>query len=242
MIIAFPTAPVTLAQLNLPQGYWADKGWLLYISVILLVLGVSSSIIGEIAASLQAAAVRRFHDELNRVLLAALISVTLKTESDMFKVGVHAFRISRGPFRRRLINIGSVRLGSEPRMINPRWTRGKGVVGRAWHEAQCVGVRWDRLYEEAQKQGREAWGNRTRIDRFGLNWQELWLTGGYCTILAAPIVDAATGTVTGCLALDFPYDSAELLTPEMQVTLRDVTTKLQEIAAPPLVWTGVLTR
>ncbi|WP_327045408.1 hypothetical protein OG320_27490 [Microbispora sp. NBC_01189] len=242
LIIAFPAAPVTLAQLNLPQGYWADKNAILYISVILLVLGVSSSIISEIAASLQAPAVRRFNDELYKVLLATLISVTLKTESDMFKVGVHAFRISKGPFRRRLINIGSARLGSEPKMVDPRWTRGKGVVGKAWHEGNCVGVRWDRVYKEAQKLGREAWENKAPADRFGLNWQELWLTGGYRIIVAAPIIDAATGTISGCVAIDFPGDAAKLLTPEIQLILRDVTTKLQEIPRPPLVWTGAPTR
>ncbi len=229
------TLAVTLAQLNLPRGFWPRQDPILYGSVaVLVVIGLHEGL-GSAAQLSQAARVRDYERNIRAVLGAGLSLVVTETGCAWDSIGVHVFR-SRYPWRLcLLVNIGGIRLGSKPSMQWPMWKPGKGVVGKAWSTGSHVAVDWRSFYTSANLAGRAAWTGLSPDDRYRLSWGELQLTSDYVSIAACPIFDSG-GQQIGCVVIDLPVSHTDLLKPRVREIMRDVATAVHQLGTPPVTW------
>jgi hypothetical protein len=144
LLIAASSAMVTLAQLNLPKNYWNKHSAWLYVATGTFSLMAFWEVVRNAVLSIQSDAVRAYEREIRGHLSEAMLSTKDKfPQADLMLVGVHAFRIRGIPPFRRLVNVGSLRLGTFPTLASPKWRRGKGVVGLAWESEHTIVEDWE---------------------------------------------------------------------------------------------------
>ncbi|MEV6305193.1 hypothetical protein AB0M02_37675 [Actinoplanes sp. NPDC051861] len=229
-------AAVTLAQLDLPdKKTWDEAPLVLYGAVLLLALVAVDESVRATVGLVQLRKIRAYEGEMRAVLSAALIILVRKYSPPWERVGAHAFQL-RGFWRwRRLTNIGGIRIGSVPSMVNPSWKPGKGVVGMAVKQRQGRTVHWTTTFDDALRLGERAWTALPADERFGLSWGELIRTENYAGITAFPIYDRG-GRLTGCVCIDAPLTEAELGDPSVQKILRDLARSVDALGSPPVGW------
>jgi hypothetical protein len=227
-----------MAQLGLPNDtFWKHEQPLVYACVILLAVVGIEEMIRRLAQTSTESRVSQYESDIHVILSVGLCQTAQKLSIQWDQIGVHAF-LARGPrWRRRLVNIGGLRIGSRPTMSGPDWRRGKGVVGRAWEEQKPVKEEWQTYAEAHLSDGKAAWSQKPAVERYGLSWGELYLTREYVGIAAAPIFHK-NGSVIGCVAIDGPITGPALRSAELEQILRDVARSINKLGRPPALWRG----
>jgi hypothetical protein len=131
---------------------------------------------------------------------------------DWKAVGVHAFWIKRTwrhprgvlkPIASELLHV------STPSGIT--WLKGKGAVGLCWDEQRDIGVNlaedWGPLLGCTESE----WDQAPEAVKYGLTYAEFKRAGEYGAIVVTPIFDSQSHEVRGCVSVDAPEDSYDVL-------------------------------
>ena len=141
-------------------------------------------------------------------------------------LGMHAYVLRTRltpPVTRHMWRQESVRLGVSPRRTSIRWTRGKGVIGRAWAENQMVLLNAAEAYGPYEGCDADTWAQAEIADELNLSYDEFSIVGNrYSTVAAVPV--RVDGEVRGCVVADvlIDADGAALLDEAAQQVLADV--------------------
>jgi hypothetical protein len=232
------------ADLDLPSArFWDDKQpWLYACLIVAFAVTAAGQSLAAVAFKGEADRVRRFEAEIHAGTAATLQGVANKLGVDLDKVGVHVFLVSGISFQgrwwfSRLVHVGRLRIGAKPSMHRPRWSIGKGVVGRAWQANAYVAEDWRTVYDRGQTLGRDAWNALPPDDRYQMSWTELFETADYRLIAARPVLSLHNGggRVIGCVSVDaqapLPASQADL-----QSILADLAQVVSGVALPPKAW------
>jgi hypothetical protein len=206
-LVGLAASAITLAQLNLPS------------------------------AGFWHGKVRSYERDIRALLSATLLSYVDEYKAPWDQVGVHAFLLKRSMFRRFLVNIGGIRLGSKPSMDSPPWRPGKGVVGLAFENRCPILEDWEQFFSQAMAEGPQFWERRSQRQRYSLSWGELQHTGGYHRILAYPIF-SMKGKLIGCVSVDGPLSEDRLLESKSLNILRSLAASVALLGFPPVAWWG----
>jgi hypothetical protein len=234
--VAASTAAVTLAQLNLPDKYWKDNEQVLYASAAILSVAALAQLLQFVRWALSAKDVRKYEQDVRAMMSVCVVSAATHTSAPVEEIGVHIFRVG-GTLRKRLVNVGGLRLVSTPTMIEPRWTKGKGVVGLAWKKSTSVEVDWEDYFATWEPSNPTAFAAQDADSRYGLTWGEFRLTRGYKRIVANPI-HSSNGSIIGCATIDAPATLVELKSAPMQLVIHDVIVGAIAMGRPPMAWSG----
>lgn len=133
-------------------------------------------------------------------------------------VGVRIWKVGGPPFARYLRRKASFFLTGERAQSGVRWTRGKGVLGRAWEKRKAV-IR--DIVEIRERVASEAdYDELSDDDQMGLTYEEFQQTPFYNVVYAAPLYSRAETSsaprVRGVIAVD-------ILQIEQFQELRDAT-------------------
>lgn len=225
------------AALALDRGdIWnPSAGVVVTLVVLTAVLAIGSTLEHVVARTLdrRADADRELHDDLLSGALWAVVDAT-GGRLDPRDLAVAAYRVRR-PFLRppRLARVHRVRSRRRPVASGVRWAPGKGVIG----ECVATGAVLARDVTVLDAAG----------ERQGLTVEEFRrVVGKYAVVVAVPLVDdtGETSRVTGCVALDGPAGSLQLLrSPAVLGVLEATSRALQRLtgSAPPAVGQGLST-
>lgn len=236
-VIVGSTAAVTLAQLNLPKDYWVTKPQVLYAAVIALALAALNQARFYAASP---ARIRAYEQNVRGTLDTGLQAIRNSTGVEFDQVGIHFFRIG-GVLGRRMVNIGSLRIKPEPSMIDPIWTKGKGVVGQAWKQDHFLAVDWEDCFDRWNLLGRQSFKKLPKDQRYYLSWGMLQNTRGYKRISASPVRNSS-GKVIGCVAVDTPASQAAMANASLAQALHDMSIAVSGLGRPPIGWADGWTR
>lgn len=139
------------------------------------------------------------------------------TEIDVRELGLACYLLRpRKPWRWRptLARVARDRAEHRPVVSGIRWRPGKGVIGRCVVEGAAIGT--DLAADQADYTAvSEADWRSKRVPEnvvLGLGYEEfIKVRGKFHTVIAVPMIDAGTGTVVGCVALDGPKGSLDRL-------------------------------
>lgn len=190
----------------------------------------------------QAAAVRAFEAEMEAATAATLMRVIAHLGLGVDQVGVHVF-LARGLFFRgrwifgRLVLVGRLRIGARPSMHRPRWSPGKGILGRAWRHGTYVAEDWEAIRLRGEALGREKWVGLPADERYGMSWSELQASAGYRLIAARPVFDLVhqNDRILGCVAVDAQCGLPDSHR-ELQSILTDLANSVEAVEPPPRAW------
>lgn len=153
------------------------------------------------------------HRDVQQLATQVLQDVSKAANVDITKVGVCVWVISSyRPFlwRPRLKRILRFRLdvsAATPTAVD--WTRGKGVIGRAWETGKKQHVDWRPI--AARYPGAISDAEWTRIPadtRWGFTREEFEaVRDKYAEVLALPIADSHAPELYGVLSVDLPMDA-----------------------------------
>ncbi|BBH70681.1 hypothetical protein ACTI_73660 [Actinoplanes sp. OR16] len=241
--VALALTIIAAADLGLPsEEFWKQRQpWLYVCLIIAFFVSAASSALNSLALRSHAASARAFETEIEAATAATLMRVVRHLKLDVDQVGVHVF-LASGTFVRgrwlfaRLVLVGRLRIGAKPRMHRPRWSPGKGVVGRAWQNHTYVAEDWETVRERGESLGREAWSRLPEAERYGMSWTEFQASSGYRLIAARPVFDLVRQDhVIGCVAIDAQCD-LPVEHRELQSILADLASTVEAMESPPKTW------
>lgn len=151
-----------------------------------------------------------------------MLSITLLRVEDLTSIpcagiGVHVYEIRTrltpireirrdGPLRQELSRAHRYRVSTLPTPCDIRWTKAKGVVGRAWANRAFEVVDMATFDASVRTLNQPDWDSRSAESRLGLSFAEfVKISGRYDAVAAAPIV-SNEGKVLGCVSLDVKFD------------------------------------
>jgi hypothetical protein len=242
--VAFALTGIAAADLGLPsETFWADKKpWLYACLLVAFVTSVASQALASLAGRSAAERIALYESDTSAAMAATMMLAAEFLKVPVDRVGVHIFLVDGIAVRRRwlaarLVLVSRLRIGSSPTMHRPRWSIGKGVVGRAWLERSFVCEDWRTIYTEALAAEPDVWRYGDATAGYRMSPEELAATNGYQLIAAHPITALYTSPprVIGCVALDAqtepPADLARL-----EALLRSIAGVVERMPAPPRVW------
>lgn len=104
-----------------------------------------------------------------------------------------------------LKNIGRERVEDVPGPSSVTWTKGKGVLGRAWLEERAQIVDVGKIDARHGRCTAEQWAKVRDDTRMGLSFDEYRkVRGKYGTVVVAPMFDPRNSKVIGFVSLDAP--------------------------------------
>jgi hypothetical protein len=242
--VAVALTCLAAADLDLPSDeFWRTRqSWLYLCLVVAFFVSAASESLSALNLRSQAAAIRAFETEIEAATATTMMRLTAHLGLAADQVGVHVF-YARGhslpiPWAAgRLVLVGRLRIGGKPSMHRPRWSRGKGIVGRAWQNGKYVAEDWEAVRRLGETMDQEKWNALPDDERYGMSWSELQASAGYRLIAARPIFDLVNQNdrVLGCVAVDaqcgLPGDHREL-----QSILADLANSVEAIEPPPKAW------
>jgi hypothetical protein len=209
-------------------GLWHPGDVVLVVLVVLTaVLAVASTATQAVARLLgrRREAARDLHDDLLSGALWAVVDAT-GGRVDPRDLALGAYRVATPLLGApRLARVHRVRARRRPVASGVRWAPGKGVIG------ECVAT--------GAVVARDVTGPDAAGERQGLSAEEFRaVRGKYAVVVAVPLVDDAgeTSRVTGCLALDGPAGTLELLRAPVVLGVLEATSRaLQRLtgSTPP---------
>jgi hypothetical protein len=237
LILAAATVILAMADIGLPNDtFWDGKEKYVYWALAgTVIISILEAIQSRFSSGWGADRAYTYQDDIQATLASTLVEVTKITGASWMDTGVHAFWITRKWFRRRLVNIGGIRLGAQ-RMHRPRWTIGKGVIGQAWKSKSVVREDWRTFYSINYAAGKKKWERKQKDDRYRLDWDELKDTEDYERIIAHPIVDSRRRRVVGCISIDGPFTNGQINGPVMESYARHLARKIRGLGPPPSRW------
>jgi hypothetical protein len=120
-------------------------------------------------------------------------------------LGASAWLIKGWGKRRYLKNIGRERVEDYPGPSSIKWTKGKGVLGKAWQEERAQIIDVGKIDARHGKCSEEQWLKVRDDTRMGLSYQEYCkIRGKYGTVVVAPMFDPRNSKVIGFVSLDAP--------------------------------------
>lgn len=210
------------------SGLWGPSGTVVVVLVVLTAfLAVASTATQAVSGVLtrRRAGERELHDDLLAGASWAVVDAT-GGRVDPRDLALAAYRVRSSPLRApRLVRVHRVRARRRPGASGVRWAPGKGVIG------ECVAT--------GAVLARDVGALDAAGERQGLSVEEFRaVRGKYAVVVAVPLVDDAgeASRVTGCLALDGPAGSLELLsTPAVLGVLEATSRALQRLtgSTPP---------
>lgn len=222
VLVALAAAGLALDRASL---WTPTDGVVVGLIVLTAVLAIASALLQTVSSlrGRRTAATRELYDD---VLSGASWAVVDATGLDPRDLALAAYRVER-PFLRapRLARVHRVRARRRPVASAVRWAPGKGVIG------QCV--------QTGAVVARDVTALDAAGDEQGLTSQEFAaVRGKYAVVVAVPMVDdgGQTSAVTGCLALDGPTGSLDVLTaPDVLAVLEATSRALQRLTGgePP---------
>ena len=230
-LTALTAAGLGLIQAGLWQPSRGQRATLVATAALVAFVTTTGAAVGE-WRSRRAEAKR---DDLALVLAGAAWAVHDLTGIDVRELGLAVYRVRRQrlpPFGRILARVHRERAARRPTTSGIVWRPGMGVIG------QCVAVGADVGQDVGADSrpwldvGPEQWPEVPEHVRAGLTYEEFaHVRGKYHVVLATPvIVDAgASSRVVGCVALDGPEGSYDLLwTGEVRWVLADTAITLRQ--------------
>ncbi|QFZ18468.1 hypothetical protein [Saccharothrix syringae] len=234
VLVIAPAVPVvTLAQLNLPSAqFWHGLRPVLYVAVGLCLLATVHELGSFVSYFGHLGALRSYDQDVRALLSATLSRVEAGTGIDWRSVGVSAYCLRGVPWRRRLIMIDELRLGSGPMPGQPPLRPGKGVVGVACKRSEGVCSNWEDYVKVSIAMGRQRWERQDKEARFGLTWGELLRTESLTWVSAFPVY-SRTAKLVGVVAVDAPTD---LSGADVSRVIRDLAASMGDVGSPPRSW------
>jgi hypothetical protein len=229
------TASIALAQLGIPDAYfWTHMQPGLIGSVAVLAVTSLGGLGNSITTHVNAEKIASFRAHVEASLTALTLAAGEAGSVDFCEVGAHAFLAKRKGPGARLANIGGVRVNGYPIMHNPRWKSGKGIVGLSFKSGSFVPIDWGAWSSRRIREGRAAWDEMSKEQRYGLNWGELQLSRDYQAIMAHPIHNSL-GVAVGVVAIDGPVG---LLNDPgtMETLLSSAAANIAGVCPPPTGW------
>lgn len=158
----------------------------------------------------------KVRDEVNKILITTVLTVSRTTGVEVDVLGCNAWSIER-PQRKAsefLYRRGSFRLSGFPSPSSFTWVKGKGVIGRCWEKNDVAYKSFRALqaeYPEGVTLSKAQWKALSPAERWGCDRREfssaIWR---YDQILAVPF--GGDKGIRGCLSLDIPTSRATDLT------------------------------
>jgi hypothetical protein len=144
----------------------------------------------------------RHLDEVARGIIDLLV---LETSLETSEVSVHVWAV-RGPVGLRHLELRSLVMQMDRPLTPIVWSKGKGVVGRAWAAKTTVFADLAAIWTAAAT--RDAFCKLSSEYRLRLNWLEFVATRHYRAVLANPLFRPTLGgmRVVGCLSVESLVD------------------------------------
>ncbi len=232
-LVAVAGAIITLAQLNLPKGWWQRHEALEWTAVGLLVVITVLEAAGEISLSRQDQRIRKYDQKVRITLSAVVVQIYDIVGADWPTVEVRYYR--RLGRRRRLHRIGAVMAGADFDNGEPPIKIGTGFVGSAFQAEHRLAINWGAFYRAAAKAGPEMWEQRSAADRYNLSWAQLQSTADpHEGMLARPTF--ANNQIRGCLVVGGKITRTDLLTSKMQAIIDSAAAAIEQAGSPPQGW------
>ena len=146
----------------------------------------------------------RLNSGIRSALVALLRSIVEVSGFDVFDVGVSLFIAERHPGRpwsRRLRRIEHVRSASLPPRSGVTWSKGKGIIGRAWADNAVLFADLSAMYNDFKTEA--DWAVAPKELRMGLKWHEVErLRERYSGVIAVPVVSPTSAHTIGIMTFD----------------------------------------
>jgi hypothetical protein len=239
--VALALTILTAADLGLPtENFWTSKKvWLYTCLVLAFLMSAASQSLSALGVQSQAKEIRAFETGLEAATSTTLLRLREVLGVGVEHIGVHVFLISGFHLRGKwtfghLVLVGRLRVGANPSMHRPRWSPGKGIVGRACLRNKYVAEDWQGAYGGLDQEG---WEALSEEKRYGMSWSECQASSGYQLIAARPLhsLVSPSNPVIGCVAIDAlcppPPEHHEL-----QSVLADLASSIGSLDLPPKAW------
>ncbi|MGW6197291.1 hypothetical protein ACWF0M_14205 [Kribbella sp. NPDC055110] len=235
LLLTASTVVVTLAQLNLPSGFWAGHKEMQVASVIVLAVVVLVDTSNEVNYLLQAREIQDYDKDLRSVLSAAAGGmVDLGVPWD--EATVRCYRRRSWLFGRRLGLVGGIKAGADVEEPRHLIRSGVGLVGTAFKDQEIVAEEWAEFVRQGKAEGRALWERRASQERFGMTWGHLQHQTSQPDGMVASPTFPASGRPNGCVLLSGPLKRPELESEGIRRILEDLATSLDRIGPPPRGW------
>jgi hypothetical protein len=206
-----------LAYYQLNPDSNLSSGWVKFYVAVVVVAGVVPTLLeGYLEFRVDASAVQaRKVDELLRGTFGALVD-TAKVDWHTLRLNVFLVRWSFWrwwwiPMPHRVQKrLTQLRMKSAPAPSHIRWTKHKGLVGRAWDQGVLVAENMAPIYKPLRGCTKEVWESQPASVRMGMSHSEFWRVEGYGLVMVCPIIRDG-GKYLGCVSIDAPAEDAERL-------------------------------
>jgi hypothetical protein len=209
---------VLLTGVNVPAGFWTtEHPWIL----VLVAVWVGGSVFVGAARREGLEAGARVELRVMDVIKTTLVGVAPLAHLELTQLTVRVFVVRRR--WRDLLGTPVLRCAASltlrlqpPLRSNVRWTRGKGVVGLCWDDAEqgrggLLGLDTQELAGIAATAAEAEWAQLTPKERAGLSQAEARRLGHYGVVIAYPIYDSEQ-RFRGCLVVEGPPGTLQQLT------------------------------
>jgi hypothetical protein len=229
---------VTLAQLNLPsKSFWDGLVPVQWTSVGVLAFFICYDAVRSVNYAVQSVRIREYDKDLRAALGAVLVAVVGATGAPWDEVAVRYYRRRGRLFWRRLVPLAAVRAGADDAEAHISVRPSAGVVGSAFSGQELIAVEWRDFVRVATEEGVAAWDQRAKKNRYGLRWGQMRRSPQHEGVVANPTF-APNGQPDGCIMLNGPLKSQDLISYEVRQALDSFSGTLDQLGSPPKGWWG----
>jgi len=210
LLTAIAAVVAFLAGVNVPQDFWAkDHPWTLIVAAAWVgFVAISESLRRE---RIETGA--RVELRIVAICKTTLVDVARLANIELTQLTVRVYVVRRSPYLlwdRVFKCVGSITLRIiPPQRSNVVWTRGTGIMGLCWENAELRGelkyLAGDTagIAKAAQTMSETEWSGLSPLQRGGLNQAQAASLGHYGAILVYPMTDSDP-KFRGCVVVEAP--------------------------------------